>query len=673
MPSTYELTLRGIVLGALITLIFTASNVYLGLKVGMTFASSIPAAVISMALLGFFKNSNILENNIVQTQASAAGTLSAVIFVLPALLMMGYWQNFPLFQTTMICLCGGILGVIFTIPLRRTLVVKSDLPYPEGVAAAEILKAGHEEVPRDKTARQSRSVHDILSGAVWAGFFSLLTSGLRVASDSYSTWIHAGRVVFQLPLGLSFALVGAGYLVGIGAGIALLTGVILSWGIAVPWLMLLTSETQNLDTIALAQQLWVEKVRLIGAGMIAIAAIWTLITLMKPMIEGLRISFSAFKQTTFQTEENRLDTDLSPKTLLIITTITVVLLAGTFYTFVDESNLSSFIAWTLVLTGTFLSVIIGFLVAAACGYMAGLVGSSASPISGIAVIAILVSSLTYLGIGQLHQILDDPQTIHFLTALALFCTAVVIAVAAISNDNLQDLKTGLLVHATPWRQQVALLIGCAVGAVAIPPILNTLYDAYGFIGNLPREGMDPTQALAAPQASLMITIADGLFNRTIDWTYILIGIAVGIGAISIDILLRRNTRFKLPPLAIALGLYLPPDVATAMFMGSLVSWWTITQTQHHCQKNGLDEHSTLGELGKIERKGTLFASGLIVGESLVGVVLAMIIVASVTTGGSDAPLSIVSKGFESTANIIGLVAFIGMLILFARRLLKTIR
>lgn len=660
-PSLKELTLRGIVLGAIITLIFTASNVYLGLKVGLTFASSIPAAVISMALLRAFKDSNILENNIVQTQASAAGTLSAIIFVLPALLMLGYWQGFPMLQTAMICACGGILGVIFTVPLRHALVVKSDLPYPEGVAAAEILRAGNQ-------AGKGNGLREILAGATIAGGFSLLTNGFKVAAESASYWFSAGRAIFQLPMGFSFALVGAGYLVGIVGGVAMLIGVILSWGVAVPWLTAISPMPSGSSLADFAVGVWVSKVRLIGAGMIAIAALWTLLTLIKPMYEGMKISFSVLKGGSGATALARTDTDLSPKTLLRITLLMLVLLGGTFYSFIAASSLPTGLAWTLVLVGTLVSFIFGFLVAAACGYMAGLVGSSASPISGIAIISILAISMIFIGIGQSQDLLADAANIQFFTALAIFSTSVVVAVAAISNDNLQDLKTGWLVHATPWRQQAALIIGCVIGALAIPPVLELLYNAYGFIGALPRSDMDPSQALAAPQATLMITIATGLFAHTLDWTYILIGIGAGIAVIVIDILLGRHTQHcRLPSLAVAMGLYLPPSIVMALFVGALISWFT----KRHIRAAALaSRKDPATQLEHAERKGTLFASGLIVGESLVGVVLAMMIVVSVGAGGSDAPLALVGPEFAATAKLIGLVGFIAMCLIFVRRTLK---
>lgn len=476
-----ELTVRGIILGALITVIFTASNVYLGLKVGVTFASSIPAAVISMAVLKFFKDSSILENNMVQTQASSAGTLSSVIFVLPGLLMMGYWQDFPFWQTMLICAAGGTLGVLFTIPLRRAMVVNSNLPYPEGVAAAEILKAGNH-------ADGDSGVKDIAYGGVLAGLVAFLTNGLRVMADGASVWIQTGKAAFQLPMGFSLALLGAGYLIGIVGGIAMLIGVILTWGVAVPYFTMSEDIAADASLIDSAMTVWKTKVRYIGVGTIGIAAIWTLLILMKPMIEGMVHSFRMLKGGQ-EASEHRIDIDLSPKTMIYILIATVALIVISLHHFIAAAPISPELSILLVVVCTFLAVFIGFFVAAASGYMAGLVGSSSSPISGIGIISVIVISLVLVSIGNASGLFETVDGQKFLTALTLFTASIVITTACISNDNLQDLKTGLLVEATPWRQQVALIIGCFVGALVIAPVLEILYHAYGFSGaTTPRYG-----------------------------------------------------------------------------------------------------------------------------------------------------------------------------------------
>lgn len=656
-----ELTLRGMILGALITVIFTASNVYLGLKVGLTFASSIPAAVISMAVLKFFKGSNILENNMVQTQASAAGTLSTIIFVLPGLLMAGYWSGFPFWQTTLLCVAGGILGVIFTIPLRYAMVVKSDLPYPEGVAAAEILKVGgHEEGDN----RQGGSgIKELAAGGALAGLMSFCAGGLRVIADSASYWFKSGTAIFQLPMGFSLALLGAGYLVGLTGGIAILLGISIAWGIAVPYFSSHIPQPSDIEMAAFAMKLWKEKVRFIGAGTIGIAAVWTLLMLLKPMVEGMRMSFKSFGGGAPATE--RAEQDLSPKAMIFWVLSMMFILGVSFYHFIGDSHITGGMAWLLVVVCTLLASVIGFLVAAACGYMAGLVGSSSSPISGVGIVSIVVISLVLLLVGESGGLMADEANRKFLLALTLFCGSAVICVASISNDNLQDLKTGYLLKATPWRQQVALIIGCIVGALVISPVLELLYEAYGFTGAMPREGMDAAQALAAPQATLMTTIASGIFAHNLEWAYIFTGIAIGAVLIAADLVLKKSSggKLALPVLAVGMGIYLPPSVNMPIVAGAVLA----AVLKHIIGKKAENRE---GRLKNADRIGTLFAAGLIVGESLIGVIMAFIIAFSVTNGGSDAPLALNLQNWDAAASWLGLAFFGTGMIIFARRVLK---
>ena len=656
-----ELTLRGMILGALITVIFTASNVYLGLKVGLTFASSIPAAVISMAVLKFFKSSNILENNMVQTQASAAGTLSSIIFVLPGLLMAGYWSGFPFWQTALLCMAGGILGVIFTIPLRYAMVVKSELPYPEGVAAAEILKVGSHEEEEDRQG--GSGIKELAAGGALAGFMSFCSNGLRVIADSASYWFKSGTAIFQLPMGFSMALLGAGYLVGLTGGIAILLGISIAWGIAVPYFSSHIPQPADMEMAAFAMKLWKEKVRFIGAGTIGIAAVWTLLMLLKPVVEGLRMSFKSFGGGAPAAE--RTEQDLSPKTMIFWVLSMMLVLGVSFYHFIGDSHITGGMAWLLVVVCTLLASIIGFLVAAACGYMAGLVGSSSSPISGVGMVSIVIISLVLLIVGESGSLMADEANRKFLLALTLFCGSAVICVASISNDNLQDLKTGYLLKATPWRQQIALIIGCIVGAFVISPVLELLYEAYGFTGAMPREGMDAAQALAAPQATLMTTIASGIFAHNLEWAYIFTGIAIGAVLIVVDLVLKKSSGGKraLPVLAVGMGIYLPPSINMPIVIGAVLA----AVLKHIISKKAENRE---GRLKNAERIGTLFSAGLIVGESLVGVVMAFIIVFSVTNGGSDAPLALGLENWETTASWLGLAFFITSMVFFAQRVLK---
>ncbi len=653
-----ELTLRGLILGSILTIIFTASNVYLGLKVGLTFSSSIPAVVISMAVLSLFKTSNILENNMVQTQASAAGTLSSVIFVIPGLFMCGYWSEFPLWQTFMICLCGGGLGVLFTIPLRRTMVVESKLAYPEGRAAAEILKVAN----KDQSSKKGKQgIKEIALGSFIAAIFSLLSNGFKLAASESNFAFIWNKMAFGFSMGYSLALLGAGYLVGLAGAIALFVGMFLAWGIFTPYLSNFEFDSAK-NAVDLASSVWSSKVRLIGTGAIAIAALWTLIELLKPVIEGIKEIVKNVKITN-QEKNERTNIDLSLKSIFILFVLMVVGLFITFYSFVEDANLSIYYQMLFSFVGTLVSVLIGFFVAAACGYMAGLVGSSSSPISGIGLIGVIISSIVFLVLGV--ELFQDPMLSKFAVALAIFTTSVILATAAISNDNLQDLKTGHLVGATPWKQQVALLVGCVFGALAIVPVLNLLYQAYGFVGAMPREGMDASSALAAPQANLMSTIAQGIFHHNIEWGYMAFGVFVGILMIIIDKILKGIQKMSLPPLAVGIGIYLPPAVNIPLVIGGILKYIVM---QHLTKKYAKNSHKE-EKLASCEQRGTLFASGLIVGESIFGVIIAGITVFSVSMGGSENPLALNLANFHDS-ELFALIFFVGVVLYFIKRIVK---
>ncbi|EAI6570527.1 oligopeptide transporter, OPT family [Campylobacter jejuni] len=653
-----ELTLRGLILGSILTIIFTASNVYLGLKVGLTFSSSIPAVVISMAVLSLFKTSNILENNMVQTQASAAGTLSSVIFVIPGLFMCGYWSEFPLWQTFMICLCGGGLGVLFTIPLRRTMVVESKLAYPEGRAAAEILKVAN----KDQSSKKGKQgIKEIALGSFIAAIFSLLSNGFKLAASESNFAFIWNKMAFGFSMGYSLALLGAGYLVGLAGAIALFVGMFLAWGIFTPYLSNFEFDSAK-NAVDLASSVWSSKVRLIGTGAIAIAALWTLIELLKPVIEGIKEIVKNVKITN-QEKNERTNIDLSLKSIFILFVLMVVGLFITFYSFVEDANLSIYYQMLFSFVGTLVSVLIGFFVAAACGYMAGLVGSSSSPISGIGLIGVIISSIVFLVLGV--ELFQDPMLSKFAVALAIFTTSVILATAAISNDNLQDLKTGHLVGATPWKQQVALLVGCVFGALAIVPVLNLLYQAYGFVGAMPREGMDASSALAAPQANLMSTIAQGIFHHNIEWGYMAFSVFVGILMIIIDKILKGTQKMSLPPLAVGIGIYLPPAINIPLVIGGILKYIVM---QHLTKKYAKNSHKE-EKLASCEQRGTLFASGLIVGESIFGVIIAGITVFSVSMGGSENPLALNLANFHDS-ELFALIFFVGVVLYFIKRIVK---
>ncbi|WP_157216480.1 OPT family oligopeptide transporter [Flavisphingomonas formosensis] len=623
-----ELTLRGIALGFAITLVFTAANVYLGLKVGLTFATSIPAAVISMALLRFVRGAGILENNIVQTIASAAGTLAAIAFVLPGLVMTGWWHSFPFLPSFLVCVSGGILGVLLSIPLRRALVTGSDLPYPEGVAAAEVLKVGAES--REGAEENQTGLRAIVIGSlVSAGFAAI--SAMRLFAAEAGSWFRVGGGASGISVTLSFALIGAGHLVGISVGMAMLLGVIIAFGIATPFLTWLHHTPGS--AAEAAQSVFSGEVRFIGAGVIGIAAIWTLAKLARPLASGLAGAAAASRArrgsaVALPVEERDLPLGIGG----IILAALIVPVGIVLYGFLQGGPLAP-LTWPLI-AGALLYILLGAaFVASVCGYMAGLIGASNSPLSGVGILAIIGAALLLAGVVQP---VAGPQASQHLVAFALFVTAVIFASATIANDNLQDLKTGQLVGATPWRQQVALMIGVVAGSLVIPPILDLLNTAYGFASAVPG-AVQPTNPLPAPQATLITALARGVLGEGLDWSLIGGGAGLGAGLILLDALLGRLKLLRLPPLAVGIAIYLPISLTMPLVIGAVVGF--------------LYERGR-GEAGK--RIGVLLASGFIVGESLFGVLLALLIVVT----GSATPLAIVGDSFETAALVIGGLAFL---------------
>ena len=632
-----ELTLRGLILGVLITTVFTAANVYLGLKVGLTFASSIPAAVISMAILSRVKDSTILENNIVQTVASAAGTLSAIIFVLPGLVIVGYWTGFPFWQSALICVSGGVLGVLFTIPLRRALVTTSDLPYPEGVAAAEVLKVGSavRGESKDASGESREGLTAVVLGSVASGGFAIVTA-TRLAAGEVAGFFKLGAMASSgYSIAWSLALLGAGHLVGLSVGMAMLVGLITSWVVAVP---ILTSMQPAADGVSLAahtMSIWRTQVRFIGAGAIGIAAIYTLARLAKPVVSGL-VSTLVASRAAATTDDT--DRDLSAQWIFALTAVCLLIAGWLAYAFAKSTVLAPH-AVTLTFIAVPFVLVVGFVIAGICGYMAGLIGASNSPISGVGILAIVVcASLLVLAIAP------TPENRGALVAFALFVTAIVFACATISNDNLQDLKTGQLVGATPMRQQIALIVGVGAGAAVIPPVLNLLAKAYGFAG-APNVGVLAPNPLPAPQATLISALAQGVVGGNLEWKMIGIGALVGVGLILMDTILGALKKLRVPPLAVGIGIYLPMSATFAVVVGAVISHWYDGRARGAANP------------GRALRLGTLVASGLIVGESLWGVMNAGLIVGF----SKDAPLGFVPEGF-ALAPWLGLIGFVSMIV-----------
>ena len=635
-----ELTVRGVILGIIITIVFTAANVFFGLKAGLTFATSIPAAVISMALLRSFKDSTIQENNIVQTVASAAGTLSGIIFVLPGMVMIGWWTGFPFWTSFLICGLGGILGVMYSIPLRRALVTNSDLPYPEGVACAEVLKVGSgADVSASGVAESRAGLLAVIWGSIASGAFAIMVATRVFASDVVQSFRFGGEKgpVSGYDFNLSMALFAVGHLIGLWVGVAMLVGACIGWVFGVPYFSSIAGVAG--DAAKVAHDIWNTKIRFVGAGTIGVAAIWTLLKLVQPVASGLASSFAASRARKSGQAGlmPRTEQDIPIGTVGIIMLVCFVPIAWLLASFSSASGLGAQM-WTLAIGGLVYCVVMSFFVSAVTGYMAGLIGASNSPLSGVGILVVIGAALL-LVLGVKPHV--APELEKALVAYSLFVTAIVFAVATIANNNLQDLKTGQLVDATPSKQQWALVIGVIAGAAIIPPVLDLLNQAYGFAGAARPDQMHP---LPAPQAGLISALAQGVIQNNIDWSLIIIGGIIGAVLIVIDLVLRKTTKSAhLAPLAVGLGIYLPTQSTLMVVVGAFAGWYYDRRA----------ERSAKPEATK--QLGVLLASGMIVGEGLIGVIIAAIVAFS----GKDFPLALVGDAFaEHYSLVIGGAAFV---------------
>jgi putative OPT family oligopeptide transporter len=599
-----------------------------------------------MAILRYFKGATVQENNIVQTIASAAGTLSSIIFVLPGLIMIGWWTGFPYWVSFAICALGGILGVMYSIPLRRALVTLSDLPYPEGVACAEVLKVGGgEDAGVDSDAENKAGLMAMVWGSVVAAVFAVVVQTRVFASDvaQYFKLNDRGSVT-GYDFNLSFALFAVGHLVGLWVGVAMLVGAVIGWGWAVPHYSDLAAAVGAAADVA--QETWSHKVRFLGAGTIGVAAIWTLLKLVKPVVSGLAGAMAAARVRAAGNAHTlpRTEQDMPIGIVALITVLCLAPIGWLLGSFGAGAGLGSSLT-TLVIGGVAFVVLMSFFVSAVCGYMAGLIGSSNSPLSGVGILVVLAAALLLVAGVKPHL---PPESGKALVAFALFVTAVVFAVAAIANNNLQDLKTGQLVDATPWKQQVALVIGVLAGAVIIPPVLDLLNHAYGFAG-VP--GADPAKALAAPQAGLISALAQGVIENNIDWSLIAVGGAIGVVIIVLDAVLGATTKsVRLPALAVGLGIYLPTSTTLMVVVGALVGAFF----DHRADRGAKPEPT--------KQLGVLLASGMIVGESLILVLIAAVVAFT----GNAAPLALVGDSFAVPAVWIGGIAFAAVMFVLYR-------
>jgi len=570
-----EITLKAFFLSILLSIILSSAMVYLGLYAGMTISASIPAAIMSMGILRLFKNSNILENNIVQTAASAGESLAAgVIFTLPALLLIGYWDSISYWEVTKIAMVGGILGALFTVPLRRALILKAQLRFPEGVATAAVLKTGHET----DANKSKESLKMIAFSALLGGFVKLGELAFSIWSSALGGAVAIKGAIFGMGASLSPSLISVGYIVGRNIGILVFSGGVISWIIAIPiYSYMYGFEGGNYFDIA--NGIWNAKIRYLGVGAMVVGGIWSVIQLAKPLIESIQLSIKTLKESADNLSLEEKDLPINYVFMAILAMLVPISL--TYFGIIGS--------WTSAIILSLVMTIFGFLFSAVAAYMAGVVGSSNNPISGVTIATILFSSLLIISFFDV----DSSKG----AAAAILIGAVVCCAAAIGGDNLQDLKTGNIVGATPWKQQLMQLVGVSSAALTLGIVLTLLHEAYG-IGS---------SELPAPQAVLMTNVANGVFSGNLEWGMIYAGAILGIFIILLDqYQSRRNAEFRFPILVVAIGIYLPVELTLPIFIGGMLN--------HFASK-------TASEDGK--NNGLLMASGLITGEALMAIFIAV--------------------------------------------------
>lgn len=608
-----EITWKVIILGTILTVILAAANAFLGMKVGQTVSASIPAAIISISILRFFRNSNILENTMVQTMASVSESLIAgVTFILPALIILHAWTHFYYWQTVILALLAGVLGVLFTIPLRRALLSDKSLRYPEGTAIANVLRA---------SASKEKADMGLLS---WGGgigaLIALFQTGFQILTDSIQYWVKTKYTVLGFGLGLSPALIAAGYIAGVNVAISMSLGVVIGWVMGVPILTFIFGMPDVESAKAIAMDAWRNHTRYIGVGTMLVGGIWTLVTLVRPIVRSLAASFTSLKETKKHGEVNttlRTERDMPSHFVfwgICLMLIPIFLLI--FYTIMpaDDDVSRNFRALLAGFTAIYV-IIGGFLFCSISAYFAGLIGSSNTPVSGLLVSALLILCLILLAFFSLNGGIAGRET--FAIVLALGSMVIIAGGLAISNDTMQDLKVGEIVGATPWKQQVMLLIGVVVSAFVMQPILELLFNAYGIGGVFPRPGMNEAQMLSAPQAGMMATVAQATYTHHLEWSTIITGGVVAVLCIIVDEFLKPRG-MRLPVLAVGLGIYLPLESCMPAIMGGYLSYFIQHRVFSKYGRTGNEK-----QIASSQHRGLLLACGLVAGASIMGVVLAI--------------------------------------------------
>lgn len=606
-----ELTVRSVILAILLTVILAMSNSYLALKLGILTSASIPAAIISMGILRFFKNASILENNAVQTAASAGEAVAGgIVYTIPALIIIQFWQHFDYLTNFFIAASGGILGVLFSIPLRRVLVNDPALKFPEGRAIAEVLKS----------TEQRAGIRDIFIGGAIGGCIELFQLGFKLIASSWNFWFVIKRSIFGFGIGFSATMIGAGYLIGHEMAISILSGAVITWLIGMPIVSQFFPEFINhYPPNEAAIFLWNSEMRYMGIGAMLFAGTWTFIRLVKPLAINISLSFNSFiKNSRSSMKLPRTDRDI-PVPYIIIGVLIMAAILFIFFQVIfplEAAGLGGDFAPTLVFGAVLYVLIIGFLFSVITAYLSGMVGVTASPGSSVVIAGMLFAAwLLLMVINRVVPLPLSPGQIQAAEAIIIIIGSVVTGIAAIANDNTQDLKVGQLVGATPWKQQVMLLLGVVVSALVIPPVMQLLFDVYGIAGVMPHEGMDPAQSLPAPTAALMAAITEAVFRNTLPWVMMLIGAGVILLLITLDKLLKLSRYIKISVLGVAIGMYLPISSSFPLFLGGMIAMFVQWRVNNRPIPKAERAHR--------KQTGILIACGLVAGSALVDVLLAI--------------------------------------------------
>jgi putative OPT family oligopeptide transporter len=646
-----EITFRAIFLGIILAVILAASSTFVGLKIARTVAASIPAALISMLVLRRFKTANILENNMVQTIASAGEAVAAaVIFTLPALIIMGYWKSFNYLQTTLITIIGGVLGVLFSVPLRRSMIIEENLPYPEGIATGEVLKAGE---------AHNKSTKVLLTSGILSAIIAFFQTGLKIAGEQIQYWTKVGSTAFGGSIMLSPILMAAGYIVGMNGLISFVAGGVLTWGLFIPIFVAKYGLPEAKDLVSALLILQKSHFRYVGVGVLAVGGLWSIITLMKQIKYAIKSSFIAMKlQRNKFNHTLRTERDLPFKYVLLGIIVIAIPTFCLFFSLFDNSlfSMNSTVLWSTVLFATVFSLLIGFIAAAIAAYIVGVVGTTSLPISGITIAAIIAFASILLIILKTQVNLNTSVALEAAAIVIIFAMVICVS-ASLSGDNMQDLKAGQLVGATPWKQQLMLAIGAIASACVIPFILQTTFEAYGIADILPRAGMDPEQALPAPQAMLMATIAKGFFVGQLPWHMIAFGALLAVIAICIDEFLKvTKSNFKFPVLLFALGIYLPLGYVTAFLVGGIIN--SLAKRKTKKQIGNKTNHET--------NYGVLCAAGIIAGEAILGAILTIPFAYYQSTD----LFAIKVSALTSCEHVIGIVLYLSLSVYLYKQAIK---